>query len=405
VSKEDCENMSREFTYAQYNRNIKIFQLTGFDITVLVVPVIVLVWLDAGLSFSEILLLQGFFVVPTLIFEIPSGSIADYWSRKGCTAVYHVLFGIAMFIYAIGDNFFIFAMAEFIAGIGVAFQTGSETALIYDSMLTFEKDSNGKFGKTISKRMTVMFIGGALGALAGGIIGTLSLIRIPIFITFFGHLLFATLVYFGYTEPLRVKAKSPKTAMKKAFESLRNNELRAILVFSLTGLVFSRIGFWAVQHILVGDYLVNVLGMAFVLAGFNICAAVSSLIIRTRVNKFSNFFTFLAIIIIEGFYFWSLIQVPNLAAILLVSLMAQITRGIRTPLIQAFLQEYLSSDMRATFVSLMSFTGSLLYFLFSVITNFSNLSREVTLNLGLVGLIAIASVFIGFIVRKYWSTS
>jgi MFS family permease len=399
------ENMSREFTYAQYNRNVKIFQITGFDITVLVIPVIVLVWLNAGLSFSEILLLQGLFVVPTIIFEVPSGSIADYWSRKGCTAVYHVLFGIAMFIYAIGDNFFLFAIAKFTAGIGVAFQTGSETALIYDSMLTFEKDSNGKFGKTISKRMTVNFIGGALGALAGGVIGTLSLIRIPIFITFFGHLLFATLVYLGYTEPPRVKAKSPKTAIKTALESLRNNELSAILVFSLTGLIFSRIGFWAVQHILVGDYLISALEMAFVLAGFNICAAVSSLMIRTRVNKFSNFFTFLAIIVIEGFYFWSLLQVPNLIAILLVLLMAQITRGIRTPLMQAFLQESLSSDIRATFVSLMSFTGSLLYFVFSLITNFSNLSREITLYLGFIGLIVIATIFIGFIVRKYWNTS
>jgi MFS family permease len=397
--------LSREFTFAKYKRNIRLFQILGFDITVLVIPVIVLVWFDAGLSFSEILLLQGLFVVPTLILEVPSGSFADYWSRKGCTAVYHLLFGVAMLIYAVGNNFFLFAIAEVTAGIGVAFQTGSETALIYDSMIVYEKDSKVKFGKIISKRMTVMFIGGAFGALAGGIIGTLSLIRMPIFITFFGHLLFVSLVHFGYTEPPRLKAKTPKAAIKKTLKILRNSELGAILVFALTGLVFSRIGFWAVQHILVGDYSMNALEMALVLAGFNICAAVSSLIIRTRVNKFSNFYTFLAIIIVEGFYFWSLIQVPNIIAILLVSLIAQVTRGIRTPLMQALLQEHLSSDIRATFVSLISFTGSLLYFLISLITDASNLSRDVTLSFGLLGLMVTAFVFIGFLVSKYWSTS
>ncbi|MFX0051706.1 MAG: hypothetical protein ACFE8U_10495, partial [Candidatus Hermodarchaeota archaeon] len=192
---------------------------------------------------------------------------------------------------------------------------------------------------------------------------------------------------------------------KKTLKSLRNSKLSAILVFSLTGLVFSRIGFWAVQHTLVGDYYINALGMAFVLAGFNICAAVSSIVIRTRVNKLSNFFTFLAIIIVEGFYFWSLIQVSNLITILLVSLIAQVTRGIRTPLIQAFLQESISSDTRATFVSLMSFTGSLLYFIFSLISDISNLSRDVTLSLGLLGLMAIASVFIGLLVRNILSNS
>ncbi|MFX0173287.1 MAG: MFS transporter [Candidatus Hodarchaeota archaeon] len=401
----DDKKISREFTFAQHKRNVKIFQILGFDITVLVVPVIVLVWLDAGLSFSEILLLQGLFVVPTLILEVPSGSFADYWSRKGCTAVYHMLFGVAMLIYAVGNNFYLFAIAEVTAGIGVAFQTGSETALIYDSLIVFEKDSKGKFGRTISKRMTVMFIGGAFGALAGGIIGTLSLIRIPIILTFFGHIFSVILVYFGYTEPPRLKAKTPKAAIKKTLKSLTNSELSAILVFSLTGLVFSRIGFWAVQHMLVGDYYINALGMAFVLAGFNICAAVSSLAIRTRVNQFSNFFTFLAIIIVEGFYFWSLIKVPNLIAILFVSLIAQLTRGIRTPLIQAFLQEHISSDTRATFVSLMSFTGSLLYFIFSLISDVFDLSRDVSLSLGLLGLIVIASVFIGFLVRKFRSTS
>ncbi|MFX0052921.1 MAG: MFS transporter, partial [Candidatus Hermodarchaeota archaeon] len=223
----DDEKISREFTIAQYKRNVKVFQILGFDITVLIVPVIVLVWLDAGLSFSEILLLQGLFVVPTLILEVPSGSFADYWSRKGCTVVYHLLFGVAMLIYAVGNDFTLFAIAEVTAGIGVAFQTGSETALIYDSLIAIEKDSKVTFGKMISQRMTIMFIGGALGALTGGIIGTFSLIRMPIFLTFFGHLLFTLLVYFGYTEPPRLKAKTPKAAIKKTLKSLTNSELSA----------------------------------------------------------------------------------------------------------------------------------------------------------------------------------
>ncbi len=394
---------NKQFGQAQCQRNIKIFQITGFDITVLIVPVIVLVWLEAGLAFHEMLLLQGLFVLPILILEVPSGSIADFWSRKGCTSVFHGLFGLAMFFYAIGDNFYVFALAEILAGVAVAFQTGSETALVYDSLLTLDdNDVNSLFGNIISKRMTIMFLGGALGALAGGFIGTISTVQMPIIIATIGHLTFAGLVYWGYTEPPRLKAKSPQAAIMKALSSLKHQtELKAIIIFSLTGIVFSRIGFWAVQHILIEEFLVTSLIMGFVLAGFNLCAAISSLLIRSRINKLLSQWIFLVIILIEGAYFVALIQIPHLLGIVVMSLMAQITRGIRTPIIQAILQQRLRSDERATFVSLMSFVGSLSYFTLSIIIVVLDFSREQTLVVSLIGLSAITFILLGLQFRKY----
>ncbi|MFX1538388.1 MAG: MFS transporter, partial [Promethearchaeota archaeon] len=392
----------KQFSRDQCQRNIRIFQITGFDITVLIVPVIVLVWLKAGLAFHEMLLLQGLFVLPILILEVPSGSIADFWSRKGCSSVFHGLFGIAMFFYAIGDNFYIFALAEILAGIAVAFQTGSETALIYDSLLSLDSNEINKFGKLVSKRMTIMFLGGAICALTGGFIGTISTVQMPIFIATIGHLTFAGLVYWGYTEPPRLKAKTPQAAIMKALGSLKHKtELKMILIFSLTGLVFSRIGFWAVQHILIEDFLVSSLIMGFVLAGFNLCAAISSLLIQSRVNKLSNHWIFFVIIFIEGTYFLTMIQMPHLVGILVMSLMAQITRGIRTPIIQAILQQHLRSDERATFISLMSFVGSSIYFIVSIIIDVLDFSREQTLVGSLLGLSVIAFILLSFQVRKH----
>lgn len=391
-----------KFSRAHYQRNIRIFQITGFDITVLVVPVIVLVWLEAGLAFHEMLLLQGLFVLPILILEVPSGSLADYWSRKGCSGFYHVLFGIAMFLYAVGDNFFVFALAEMLAGIAVAFQTGSETALIYDSLLSFDNDVNSYFGNIISKRMTIMFLGGAIGALAGGFISSISIIQMPIIFAAVGHLSFAGLVIWGYTEPPRLKAKTPSAAIMKALSSLKHQtELKAVLIFSLTGLVFSRIGFWTVQHVLVDDFLTTSLAMGFILAGFNMCAATSSLLIKSRVNKLSNLWAFLVIMVIEGTYFLVLVQIPGIFALLVMSLVAQVTRGIRTPIMQALLQQHLRSDERATFISLISFAGSLIYFLLSVIIDILDYSREQTLLLSLIGMILLTVILLSFLARKY----
>ena len=90
------------FTQEQLNRNIRIFQLTSIDITVLIVPVLVLIWMNAELSFDEMIMLQGIFVLAIFLFEVPSGSLADSWSRKGSTALFHLIFGAGIFLYAIG---------------------------------------------------------------------------------------------------------------------------------------------------------------------------------------------------------------------------------------------------------------------------------------------------------------
>jgi hypothetical protein len=191
--------------------------------------------------------------------------------------------------------------------------------------------------------------------------------------------------------------------MKQALNSLRKGELVAILIFSLTYLVFGRIGFWAVQHIYVENYMIDALGMAFVIAGFNVCAAISSIMIRSRIERYSNFTTFLIILLIESVYFWMLIQAPGLIGIFIVSLFAQVTRGIRTPLVQELLQSYLSSDMRATFASLISLAGSLLYLLLTVTIDGYNLSRAITLNISLIGMIIVILLFVGIITKKYFN--
>ncbi|MHA2293231.1 MAG: MFS transporter [Candidatus Hodarchaeales archaeon] len=401
MSYEKNENENGKlFSSAMIQRNIRIFQITGFDITVLAVPVIILVWLKAGLVFHEMLLLQGLFILPTLILEVPSGSIADYWSRKACTVLYNMLFCICMFLYAIGNDFTAFAIAEMLGGVAIAFNTGSDTALIYDSLLCLKKDAEKKFGAIISQRMTIMFVGGAIGALIGGFISFVFIIRLPLLIAALGHLIFAFVVFWGYTEPPRLKSKTPRAAMQKAFRLLKKSEISAIVGFSLTGLVFSRIAFWAVQDILVEEFLVNTLELAFILAGFNVCAALSSMFIRSNVNLLSKFTVFLVIILVEGSYIWVLIQSPEIISILTMSLLTQITRGIRTPIIQTLLQQYLSSDVRATFNSIISFVGSFVYFFLSVFFSIFNSSRNQSLLISFFGLLLLAIIFIVFLLYK-----
>jgi MFS family permease len=389
------------FSLEQLNRNIRIFQITGIDVTVLLVPVIVIIWLQAGVSFSEMVLLQGIFMLPILLLEVPSGSFADYWSRKGCVVLFHLIFGTGIFFYAIGDSFVIFAVAELLAGVGVSLKTGSDSALVYDSLKTHYKDTNGRFGKLIANRMTIMFVGSAIGAVFGGYLASFpNFLRLPVYIAFLGHYVFAGVALFGYTEPSWIQAESPKAAIITAVNSLKKKELQYILVVAISATVFTSIGFWASQHTLVHDFSVNPFELGIILAVFNICAGLSSYIIKRNISNLTKSHILFVILLIDGVYIFGLIPVSSLASVIIISLIGQVTRGSRTPITQSIMQINLSSTERATFNSLVSFISSGMYFLFSNILAINEFSRAETLTVGFVGILIGITIFILLGIRK-----
>ncbi len=395
-------NQSIMFTEEQINRNIKIFQITGIDITVLLVPVLVLIWINAEISFDEIIMLQGIFMFAIFLFEVPSGSLADYWSRKGSTALFHLIFGAGIFFYAIGNSFEMFVIAEFLAGVGITFETGSDSALVYDSLLTRNNNPNGQFGKIMSNRMTLMFVGASVGALVGGILAESGLLRLPIYITFLGQFGLACLTYFGYNEPPRIQAKSPRVAVKTAVNSLlRKRELQLILVVFISVMVFANLGFWASQHLLVTTFSIDPLGMGMFISLLNIGAAVSSIVVKSKITSLANFQTLFVILIMDGLYLIALIPAISVLSIVVVSMIGQIARGIRTPITQSIMQNNLSSDERATFSSLLSLIGSFMYFVLSGFIDVYNLTREQSLELGTLGIASLILAFTLLIVPRF----
>ncbi|MHA1227111.1 MAG: MFS transporter [Candidatus Hodarchaeales archaeon] len=393
------ENITRveghiNLTEKQIKRNIRIFQITGIDITVLIVPVVVLIWIDAGLSFDEILLLQAIFTIPMFVLEIPSGSFADYWSRKGCIVIFHLIFGLGIFLYAIGDSFLMFAASEFLAGVGLAFRTGSDTALVFDTLLIKENNPTSRFGEIMATRMTLMFVSNALGAIIAGFIASWGFLRLPIFMTFIGHMFFATLVFTGYTEPPRIQAKSPKAAVLKALTSLgTKRDLQLVLLASVSALVFTRIGFWASQHQLVNDYNLGAIGMGIVLAVFNLCAGLSSIVIKKIISRFANLNTLFVILLLDGIYLLALVPGSSVLSVIIVSLIGQVTRGSRTPISQSLIQDNLVSSERATFYSLVSLIGSFVYVILSVLIRVFDLRRQEALLVGVLGIAISLGVF------------
>ncbi len=159
--------------------------------------------------------------------------------------------------------------------------------------------------------------------------------------------------------------------------------------------MFTNIGFWASQHTFANDYSINAFEMGIIMASLNICASLSSYIIRTKIALLENsIFNLFILLLVDGLYVLALIPASSLAGLMVVSLIGQLSRGARTPITQSLMQNNLSSTERATFGSLISFFGSGMYFLLSNILVIYNFSRVESLTIGLTGIVIGLVLFI-----------
>lgn len=141
----------------------------ALKMALLPMAIITLFWKDQiGLNLAEILLLQAIFSLATLLMEFPSGYLSD---RLGYRFSLHLacLFGMTGWTtYTLASSFGGVLAAEIQLGISYAFISGSDSALLYETLrhVGREEDYVRQDG-----RMTAWAqVGEALGAVGAGVL-------------------------------------------------------------------------------------------------------------------------------------------------------------------------------------------------------------------------------------------
>lgn len=100
----------------------------------LIMPVVVLFYNENGLETYDIYLLQAGYSISVVIFEIPSGYLADIIGRRS-SLIWGSILGTAGFaVLSVSHSFSGFLIAELILGIGGSLISGADSALLYDSL-------------------------------------------------------------------------------------------------------------------------------------------------------------------------------------------------------------------------------------------------------------------------------
>lgn len=183
---------------SKLKRNIKVSYVYNFLLQIDITAAIWVLYLAfKGMSLVEIGLLESIYHITGLLFELPTGAIADLYGRKFSVVLGRFVSVLSCILMISSNSFLGFAFAFIFSSAARNLHSGAAEALVYDSLKGLgEEDSYKRIWGNLA---FVMSIAQGLAVLAGGILSDIKFLYAYIL----GALLQigALIASFGFHEP------------------------------------------------------------------------------------------------------------------------------------------------------------------------------------------------------------
>lgn len=326
--------------------------------------------LDAGLSNIEAFAANAFFTAGFVIFEIPTGVIADLRGRRVSYLLGALTLTISTLLYLylwyVADSFWAWAIASMLLGLGFTFYSGAVEAWLVDALA--HSGFKEKLESVLAKGEIVEGTAMLIGSVAGGVIAQTTNLGVPYIIRALLLLVTFTLASIlmrdlGF-KPARSKhpIKEVKIILTDSIRhGLRNPPVRWVMLAApFTGGV-SIYAFYAMQPYLLELYgdekAYGVAGLAAaIVAGAQIAGGLLVPYIgkvfrrRTSVLLTSEVLGTLVLVMVG--------LVPNFWIVIVLLMLWGLMFAAVTPVRQAYLNALIPSPQRATVLSFDSLFGS-----------------------------------------------
>ncbi len=334
--------------------NIKKLYLFSFlQMSLFPMAIITLFWKDQiGLSLTEILLLQGIFSVAMVLMEYPSGYLSDRIGYRAALNFASLLGIIGWGLYSVADSFSQVLVAEIILGVSFSFISGSDSALLYESIKGTDEEPN--YARHEGRLNGFAQTGEACGAIFAGLLYAAApllpfLIQAVVWVLAF--LLTRTLV-----EPERTRMQ-PASHLKEACQSARyalldNRRLRYTILLNLLLGLASFYPVWLIQPYM-QEAGVPLAWFGPIWAGANLSVALFAVLShRCHLRLGDQRMVLLFILLIVAGYL-GLGLVGGIWGFLFYYLLTSM-RGLRGPMLLNHAQQQIPSANRAGILSLQS---------------------------------------------------
>lgn len=375
----------------------KIYTYSIFDDLVFIYPLYAVMFLDFGLTAIQISIILTVWSATAFILEVPSGVLADKYSRKNILFLAQLSRIIGFAIWILFPTFIGFLIGFILWGIKSAFTSGTFEALVYDELKKFGRES--EYTKIIGREKSISFVGftiagiGASFAIHYGYQFVLIISIISLAISAIAILLIP-------------KAKAVEsTGERKYFEVLKEglrqsvkniSILKLIIFISLVQALFGALDeYWS---IFANDVGLPKAGLGIFFTVFGAVQALASFIAYKFENHSDKFFYGLfavnGLLLVTASY---LFNVPSLILLLVFSLFFKLIDVV----MQAKLQYSIDSATRATVSSVLGFFVELGVILLNLTFGFLARTNEYQFAFLTIGwVIVVLGVFYLIFIRK-----
>ena len=351
-----------------------------------------------GMNLVQIGLLEGIFHVTGLLSEIPTGALADLFGRRRILIIGRMMSLISAIIMLFSNSFLGFAMGFILSAWGYNLNSGSEEALIYDTLKELKKEDeylkiNGRINLIIEiSQGLAVFIGGILSQIDFSISYITAIIVGIISLTF----------SFNFKEvDIRDDFEERITIInhfKKSMKILKDNKkLLNIIMFFPIVYTFSAIVYFYGQQFL-NDLGYSRLNISTIFLFNGILSAIGA-ILSDKIYKKYNASGWLSISMIISFL---LILMGNISKEL--SIFTFLAIGFLTAILQPIssklINSMVESKQRATIISVESMFYSLMMIILFPVCGLIGDLLSLELSFEIIGIIGVVITTIEILILK-----
>jgi MFS family permease len=203
------------------------------------VPIEKLFMTEIGFTPASVGVMAAVYAVVVPFLEVPSGILADRWSRRGVLVLASIAAIVSVVIGGLSQNVTHYMIAAGFLGVFLALQSGTVESMLYDTVLEETGDSEA-FERMIGRIRFVESVALVAGALAGGAIASVASLRATYFWTA-PLLLVSCAVFFLFREPRLHKAETEEPLRRQVAATYRTilarGRIRLVVTLTVTGSV------------------------------------------------------------------------------------------------------------------------------------------------------------------------
>ena len=341
----------------------KLSILRGLAFAWFPIPTIILFYQSHGVDLEQAVLLKTILSLSILFLEVPSGYIADRLGRKFCLVVGSAVWLCGWLCYCTGSSFLAFAIAEILSGVAVSLISGADTAIAYETLLELNKES---FYRTLEGRfVAIAGISEAVCGLIGAAVAEINLVY-PFYLQTICLVVYLCISLTliepkRHVETAKIEPVGLTTIITDVF--IKRPRLRWLILLNSTFSTATFLIVWLSQGYF-QEINLPITAMGWTWAIFHLLMSLASVNARRIENLLGIKKALLILILLLGAAYICLGSITTIQGIIFIALI-YVVRGVRSPLTLNLINQQVPSAIRATVLSLSSFTFHLGFAVFA----------------------------------------